>query len=140
MTTIHHTADCISRADTLNAEQAAFDTQWPNACRKCNAGGLLRSPGGWVPYGMGNAQLPDDVDPCDCLEAGRCPRCAAATMTEEANDEGDIPPCSACGWNAEEAEGHRPEGFDGYCDCFEAAERENYRRMDEAQAERLAGY
>ncbi len=100
---ITHSQACMKR----QLELAAYTLKWPNYCRICDGTGIVTSPGDWVPYGMGSAQLPDDAEPCSCAQDdGKCPRCNTPIIWHDDPDEAHIArghrdgyfePCPKCG-------------------------------------------
>ena len=108
-----HTAMCLAYQAELESARAAWWLRWPSACKKCEgAGCFLLAATQWEP---------PDVDLCDCLESGVCPRCGA--MLEISDD--DVfeveDTCPVCGWSIGCEDQACPYPFEG-CDCGERLE------------------
>ena len=95
--------------------------RWPQFCRKCGAAGEI---GGYYdPSPAGVSLSPGrmwDADPCECTEAGRCPRCAKPVFTEDdwTDDENVI--CPLCGWRYGESDDTAPiPPWSDDCGCWE---------------------
>jgi len=73
-------------AKEIDEANKGWKILWPNHCTKCEGAGGFYDPG--------HREQPPDFDICTCVEAGKCPRCAAQTLPEE-----EEVPCSVCGWN-----------------------------------------
>ena len=71
-----------------------YEKQWPKYCRKCNAWGALYEQFDPAPNAPGHGYILI-ADPCpECIEKGRCPRCADQMKPEEER-------CKRCGWTYE---------------------------------------
>lgn len=68
---------------------------YPHACKTCYGEGLIHYPGSY--------EIQDETEPCDCLAAGRCPRCAGEADLVEA-DYYDYSTCKSCGYDERSAE------------------------------------
>lgn len=97
-----HTPECLAQAAAAEAARAAWRARWPHHCRACEGRGGAGESYDPSPAGLSlGAGWLYDWYPCEsCVEAGRCPRCAARTMA----DDGDCDTCFACGWD-----GRRPD-------------------------------
>ena len=120
ITEIPCTDECKARQAQWEKEIAAYTAKWPHYCRTCNGAG-----GHWYEYDPSPAGVSlapgtmTDYDPCpDCIEHGKCPRCANEVWTEEDWDDGGPVTCPECGWKEDEPEIYaapeRPE-----CFCWE---------------------
>ena len=85
-------AECLAR---YKAERAEAERLYPHACKTCHGEGLIHYPGSY--------EIQDESEPCDCLAAGRCPRCAGAADLVEA-DYYDYSTCKNCGYDERSAE------------------------------------
>jgi hypothetical protein len=70
-----------------------FRKKFPNHCKDCGGWGLHAYTQSH-PYGMTYASE-ELVDPCECTESGKCPRCGH----EDALGEEGEGPCPNCQWN-----------------------------------------
>ena len=87
------------KCKAAQAEVEKFKADHPHYCHTCNGYGTVRSGGDLVPYGSTWVHLPEDCDPCDCVEHGRCPHCGRS-ISSRLKDNGDIEStfCVWCGW------------------------------------------
>lgn len=107
-----HTQQCLTNQKAVED----WKLQWPNHCQECSGWGLISSPGDLVPYGMGNTQLPDNIDPCErCLGMpSACPRCGKSIIV----DDNCYFACSSCGYFMRES--GNTEGMPQHeCLCWE---------------------
>jgi hypothetical protein len=73
------------------AEEARYAEAWPNHCRTCD---------GWGGFSFYESDTGySGVDPCaNCLEQGKCPRCAGGIISEAYWDAGHFANCDNCGY------------------------------------------
>ena len=97
--------------DCAHALWRAWKTTHPHSCDRCQATGYLESTENGAPHGAGYWPMPVS-DPCpNCLEQGKCPRCAAELP---ACDDPDEEHCLVCGWNVTSD----PAPANGPCLCL----------------------
>lgn len=111
---------CEQAKALREAEQAAYDDNWPNACKEC--GGL----GGESHIEKMGEYFQDVWDDCDkCVGEGKCPRCGTELFADAGKDWNtlfhewivQLQPCPICGWKwGENAGDVRPDDFECYCD------------------------
>jgi hypothetical protein len=79
--------------DARIAHNEAYESQWPNYCRRCGGwGGSTFDQG--HPYGATTA-YETLFEPCEfCTEDLICARCGEPGLGEDADG-----PCKFCGWN-----------------------------------------
>lgn len=117
-----HTEECLEYQRKSESARQAWLEKWPNTCKQCDGFGVLAYTEHYGD-GLGSQQLDE---PCDCVSAGRCPRCGY--QHGAVNDKGelvvenaesvafleDAHPCFGCGWDWEDL--GAPPAFDG-CGC-----------------------
>jgi hypothetical protein len=121
-----HSADCDQATEKAETARAVYRQAWPNHCAACEGGGLIGSGA------IDNSSGLVDIEPCDkCLANGKCPRCGADGLVDEA---GDVHPCAACGWSEDNDDG-MPAHHECHGDCRTWAQCGTNTERDERQAE-----
>jgi hypothetical protein len=108
-----HTEECKRKTSEREALRARYGQEWPAHCLHCEGWGVFA-----VSVSLSSGLLTELVPCPECVERGRCPRCAQETLSEE-NEYGH---CSACGWTsgAEGISEGMPPVYE--CTCYEPDE------------------
>lgn len=105
-----HTAECWFRRFGKAFEAHLWRLRWPNHCRECGGTGGTSYLAGY--------EEPAGFDPCAAEPVEKCHRCG-----ENGLDQDGAGPCTACGWNYDDA---LPGAYDEVAcngDCLEILDR-----------------